>query len=460
MKNNIGIVFLILFFSLCLIPILRQGSTEEGVSSVENFKSLPLENRQDPNSILTSSEAQRIVLQSRKQRELDSQSSFSLVQSEKDFEKMLSFIRNRFGDGIEKDVKIGELFRSADLPLDVLFGLAAKLSSEREKRRANLGIRMRFQLLTSGEIATKVDFEKLNNFPNAIDTLSKGFESYVNSALPSEVRGRMEEVVSFLIGSTSFSLLKTEERSSLLVSLSRSLHFREFWHIMDRIAPEYLSEPQFQRSLFKKFKGENAFEALSQVGTFRDLDSQAAFALAAEAVRHNPVRAKQFFKDLDVSIQAASWFEASFVRHELENGDFEQAIEFVEKTDDENLKKDIGWHLWKMQKELIVKEIFVEPEKTVSAFIDGTTGYQDYMLEAAVTHWIEREPNKAADWAEENIKEMAHGPRQYVAASYAKEAAAQGDMTLARQWANLIQDEKTLTRINGILEKAEQADSN
>ncbi|MDQ8191378.1 hypothetical protein [Roseibacillus persicicus] len=144
----------------------------------------------------------------------------------------------------------------------------------------------------------------------------------------------------------------------------------------------------------------------------------------------------------------------------LRNGDFEEAKNFVRTTKDEELKKEVGWHLWKKQKDTIVKEIGVEPEKTANGFLDGTSRYEEYMLEAAVTHWIKKDPEQAADWTEANIEQMAHGPRQYVAASYAKEAAALGDMATARQWANLIQDEKTLTRINGILEKAEQAASN
>lgn len=205
----------------------------------------------------------------------------------------------------------------------------------------------------------------------------------------------------------------------------------------------------------------NPFKAIEILA--RDSSSSTSLFVGVDFwIKQNSSEALDWFAEKKNNLLAEDreQIKGAFLLQEIRSGDFEHAIDFINNTGNEGLRKDMGWHLWKAQKDSVIKRVDLEPEKIANSFLDKSSGYEEYMLEAAVTHWISKEPEKAADWTEANIDQMARGPRQYVAASYAKEAAAQGDMATARQWANLIQDEKTLTRINGVLKKAEEAASN
>lgn len=153
--------------------------------------------------------------------------------------------------------------------------------------------------------------------------------------------------------------------------------------------------------------------------------------------------------------------EISFIADKMvKNNDFKRAADWVSKIEDEKEKENALWRIWKQQEREVTSEARRNPEETVEYLLREDSRYEKRFLETAISRWIEGESDAAAEWVETNIRELSDDARQYVAASYAKEAAAQGDMATARQWANLIQDEKTLTRINGIIEKAEQAASN
>lgn len=367
------------------------------------------------------------------------------------------------GEGAIRESLVNTLFRQSSLSADELVRLTSQLKSSDDIKRAFEGIGQRMarnEQLDLDEIRKLNDAEPFGK--NAVSELLSSFPFAVPVRSYEDISRRLDETLSVL---KAFGVSEKESVNIFeeIIQQSSSVYSFAIWEKVNTSSYNQLLSPDHVRLLVNSMNSKDPFKTLEVLtsDSLVSVSEKEKVNVALRALSMDQKLAKEFYETAGKSKDSDfSFFTVAFAKHATRNGEFKKASEFLENIEDKELKKDANWHNWKKQKDLISQDVSVEPRKTISQFFDGSSRYEDYMLEAAVTHWIEREPNKAADWAEENIKEMAHGPRQYVAASYAKEAAAQGDMTLARQWANLIQDEKTLTRINGILEKAEQAASN
>ena len=96
----------------------------------------------------------------------------------------------------------------------------------------------------------------------------------------------------------------------------------------------------------------------------------------------------------------------------------------------------------------INKLIDKDPVETISAFVNDTSAFSLESLEIAMSTWIKKDSEGAAEWFESKGRNLSANELQYVAAAYAKEAASQGNVILAREWGSLIQNEKISKRIN------------
>lgn len=380
-----------------------------------------------------------------------------------DAETAITVYLSSIGEGIIKKSLVLTLFRESDFGVDEFVELTTYLDSPDSVRLAFEGIGQSLakkEHLDFAEMRKLVDTEPFGK--EAASELLSNFAFSMGVRDYGDISVRFDESLSIL---KSLELSESESGELLGKIIKRSNKLDPFatW---DKLKPDAYSDILSADNLQVILKG------MSSRDPFRTLeivsaDSSNRFSekdrmdVALRAISMDEKLARDSYQTfIERKGADASFFSAAFAMQAIEGGDFEEAIKFVQNTEDGGLRKHVGSQLRKKQQKSIIKEIAAEPEKTVSGFIDGTTRYEEYMLETALSRWIAKEPEQAANWTEENISTMADGPRQYVAASYAREAAAQGDVTVARHWANIIQDEKTLNRINAIIKQVEQTNSN
>jgi thioredoxin-like negative regulator of GroEL len=130
-------------------------------------------------------------------------------------------------------------------------------------------------------------------------------------------------------------------------------------------------------------------------------------------------------------------------------------LKWVNQITDPKLRKAAESHVWSMERDSLRQEAGKDPAGIMQSIIAGQSKYGDYWLEEAMSTWVAKDSDKAQEWYQKNWNSMPANKSQYLAAAFAKQAASQGDMAAAREWAAHIQDPKTKQRIEAGIAKAE-----
>ncbi|MDQ8191318.1 hypothetical protein [Roseibacillus persicicus] len=104
---------------------------------------------------------------------------------------------------------------------------------------------------------------------------------------------------------------------------------------------------------------------------------------------------------------------------------------------------------------VVEKLISDDPEKFMEEVLKGGLERSSLWMTDGLEAWIEKDAEKAADWVSSRMSTIAPENTQYIAAVYAKEAASQGDISLAQQWADRILDTDTAAEIQEMISNAE-----
>ena len=109
--------------------------------------------------------------------------------------------------------------------------------------------------------------------------------------------------------------------------------------------------------------------------------------------------------------------------------------------------KRLGGQLWSYEARIVSAEAKKNPEKVVLDIAKGTSQFGNYHLVTSLNEWIKSDSEAAAQWVETEGVNLPPEDRQFVAISYAREAANQGNIDLANQWADLILDKDRKARV-------------
>ncbi len=134
---------------------------------------------------------------------------------------------------------------------------------------------------------------------------------------------------------------------------------------------------------------------------------------------------------------------------------FTEASQLVSKIDDANVKSEAERVVWNAERDSLRENVRRDPAGALQSITSGQSKYADYWLEEAMGTWVAKDIDKAQAWYQQNWKSLPASKSQYLAAAFANQATQQGDVATARQWAALIQDEKTRDRINAGIATAE-----
>lgn len=138
----------------------------------------------------------------------------------------------------------------------------------------------------------------------------------------------------------------------------------------------------------------------------------------------------------------------------------EDASAWVAKIADPSLRSQAEGEVWSRERELLRQSVGQDPSGTVQDIVAGRSKYGDYWIEEAMSTWIAKDFDKAQDWYQKNWNSMPANKSQYLAAAFAKQAASQGEVATAREWAAHIQDAKTKQRIEAGIAKAVEQQGN
>lgn len=149
--------------------------------------------------------------------------------------------------------------------------------------------------------------------------------------------------------------------------------------------------------------------------------------------------------------------EASMAQFAAKASDLDKANSYLQRIDDPEIKKRVEGQVWTAERDFLRGEVTKDPTGTMESIIDGQSKFGDYWLEEAMGTWISKDFDKAQAWYQDNWNKLPASKSQFLAAAFAKQAAGQGDVEAARQWAGYIQDPKTKQRIEAGIAKAEAA---
>ena len=83
---------------------------------------------------------------------------------------------------------------------------------------------------------------------------------------------------------------------------------------------------------------------------------------------------------------------------------------------------------------------------------NGSSDFEPLYLPSALNEWMKVDAEAAAQWVENEGVNLPPETRQFVAIAYAREAANQGNVDLADQWAALIIDEDRKARVVKVID--------
>lgn len=341
--------------------------------------------------------------------------------------------------------------------------------------RSNLSLSRMFQLLNSGaQVSPGVRYAALVSATNVTDSLEE-VDQVLSLLDPSESSAIFEGLSSNLNFQSGFNF---EKYNLIFARLKASREPDELANFVGKCL-RFVSGEKEVFGILEEYFGQSDQIKMTNliINSLLDANPKKGILLLSAADSVSAQEIGKYFSSWN-SIDpnsALAWLESDgaqfgsgtlnevyleLVKSFTKESDFLGAREYLVEIKDEDTRKKAEWILWKHQESKVRQDVKKNSAETVGRFLNQTSEYDLYMLEEAMSQWIMDEPEDAAHWTESNIDNMEPVARQYVAASYATEAAAQRDIKTARQWANLIQDEKTLKRINGVIKKVEQASSN
>jgi len=135
------------------------------------------------------------------------------------------------------------------------------------------------------------------------------------------------------------------------------------------------------------------------------------------------------------------------MRWEIDQGQFKNAQQTIDSTTDKVLKKRLEGAFWRVENKAVSQAANKDAKRLVMEFASGASEFGSYQMPTALKAWIKEDHQAAAEWATSEGRELPPETRQWVAMTYAREAANQGDTQLALEWADLILDETRKARV-------------
>lgn len=372
----------------------------------------------------------------------------------------INFIGTEFGPGNLKNQLLEHAFSVAKNQPRELLAMMEGLSSAAERDAARLALEYR---ATKEGCFSLADFSNLSRISdNTFDVLRGAilheFISIRNPASPSGSSNMAQEIISKIAQLNSSKTISEKQTTALIITVSENQPFAlwsslssdsgsDFARLCEPILPSIIKN-MAENSPNKTFELLKSTERLpvsvysTAMGIWLAKDSNEASLWAKENITT--------MKPL-----AGDNVESAIVKFSVENGDLNGARINFEKIGDPELKKKAEGWIWTTERDILRQDVGKDPAGTMQSIVSGQSNYGDYWIEEAMSTWVAKDFDKAQEWYKKNWNSMPANKSQYLAAAFAKQAAGEGDVATAREWAAHIQDAKTKQRIEAGISEAE-----
>ncbi|MBK1835682.1 hypothetical protein [Roseibacillus ishigakijimensis] len=398
---------------------------------------------------------------------------FSDVSSRLSFARELERIMAENGEGSVRSSIIRQLFYTSNISmvdglsfLDVLgdvdssVAVGALVERFKENTAFSLNDVRGFDLdeLLNSPFEGKLKFlaEGLHEFVGRFGISSGEVKDLVSSAV-------YEDVFSVLLGSDVLNVSFQKERLKLFGSLARHGSSLQMINVLNEKAPQVLNEPVFQREAFSRWTGKDSQVVANYINLFTSVDFEAGSRFAKSLIGLDLSKAERKYEDLLLSGRSdIEWFAVELAKKHASKGRFSEVDRYLGDMFDleDERKNRVMSEIWGEKVKYVESRVLADGVSAISSIVNGRSGGDVEMIEVAMSKWIKESPEDSANWFENQGVNVVPEKRQYIAAAYAKEAASQGDVALARQWADLIIDQETAARIQGVIAEAEKAGQN
>ena len=356
--------------------------------------------------------------------------------------KELETAEEKWGDGSALSSVITDLFWHSSVPINELLEYLKSNPNNAIINSGMNGITLRFD---DQSIAS---LEELGNLDSLVllDLNGWNYGSILNSYISNGSPGRINEAISTL-ENVDFDL-SPNLLSKIMGTLARDHDMASTELFLTAITESslgFFDQLSIQSAVLKSLKGESAVAALHHLANDSRLDDNAQWSLAGNALNYSSVNLEEYTK-LHPEDQVT---RARFAQYQLQNGSTAELRTLLhdENFEENEIGKRLGGQLWTFESKQVKASSLQNPEKTVLDLADGTSDFDSLHLVTAVNEWMKVDGEAAAQWVEAEGVNLPPEDRQFVAISYAREAAKQGQADIALRWANLIIDERRKERV-------------
>jgi hypothetical protein len=375
-----------------------------------------------------------------------------------DPEMLIAVVGESAGPGMVRDRFIQTIFTSSNSSVTELASLANLLEEKSEQKAAYEGLGR--NISNSLDLA-KIDFDAITTLtPGVIGAITSGLGNYhvgrMSSRDHASFRATISESLSVARRLADQGRMGETFLSDVAVELSRSFPFN-VWEVLEKSAPDVFADERVQKAIIQSMIRTEPLKALDHAVKTGVADYGDLTQAVIKSLEMDRTKVENWYNDSSsvLDANAASAYANGFARYSSALGDFETAWKWVGTIADKDLRKKAESQVWPAERDAVRKQSETDPHGTVQALVSRESKHADYWLEEAMMIWIAKDSENAEVWYKKNWNSLPPAKSQYIAAAYAKEALEVGDIAVARQWANLIQDPKTKDRIATSIDKAQ-----
>ncbi|MBK1832552.1 hypothetical protein [Roseibacillus ishigakijimensis] len=351
-------------------------------------------------------------------------------------------VNQKFGPGSIRNNLIEHCFRNLDNALNRFPSMYMSLESDVERERALTGLE---QAMAYTDNLVSSDFRGVDLPPLEFEEFLQATLSYRLRATSKDRRlGILNDSFNLLEEMKADGTISSTFKNEFLLATAEKMPF-EIWKMVSeenfKLEPSEMNKIAIELARANPLKALNALAKTSQNESLSHafeqwlkMDNQAASKWME--VHRN-----------ELSQEKLEMLDASFVRFSLFSKDLSAAKHWYSRIEDTKLRANLDGRIWHAENALVSQAARNSPEKTVLEMANGTSEFEPLYLPTALNAWMKEDGEAAAQWVEREGVNLPPETRQFVAMAYAREAANQGQIDLAEQWAELIVDEERKERV-------------
>ena len=370
---------------------------------------------------------------------------FRSITSIKSLSDAILAIQEEHGFEVNGQNAVIRLFSQCDLDLEALFGFIDGLSNNEVKDAALAGMLLRFSVIGDGELAGHFDLNKILRTKSGRTALETGFGAFVEAVAPDQRERRMREVLILLGGHYGDRFSRDQLGAVIAASVAQPGMSVEFLNVVRSEGPGLFANEKFAKELMKTWGKDDTLAALSHAVSLDLLSPVVLYTFATKAFEYDQDRTERIRALLpEDSIEA---FAVARARWEIDQGLLEDARATLATIKHKVLKKRFGGAFWNVESKLVSEASKQNPKKLVMEFANGTSKFAVHKMPIALRAWIEKDYEEAAQWASNELRNLRPEAREFVAMTYAQEAAKRGHQKIALEWAALIIDKERKAKV-------------